>query len=71
MITAKDGQEVLVSQLHLPEAEIQARIVRLELEAKDVRRRVEHARTIADRRVLNKQLEEIKNDLEFLRECIP
>ncbi len=62
-----------MSQLyfHLPEVEMKTRIERLELDARDIRRRVEHARNIVDKRALNRQLEEIKQDLLLLRHRIP
>ena len=49
-----------MSAVYNPESDIIAEIERLELEARDIRRRVEHAHNEEDRRVLNKQLEEIK-----------
>jgi hypothetical protein len=60
-----------MSQVYNPEAEVMAQIERLELDARDVRRRVEHARTPQDKRVLNRQLEDIKRDIEFLRMRLP
>ena len=56
-----------MSQVYNPEAEVIAQIERLELDARDIRRRIDHAHTQADRRVLNKQLEEIKNDIVRLQ----
>jgi hypothetical protein len=41
------------------------------MEARDIRRRVEHVRTEADKRVLNKQLEELKTQIQFLRSRLP
>ena len=38
-----------MSQVYNPEADTMAEIERLELEVRDTRRRVEHARTEADR----------------------
>ena len=60
-----------MSQVYNPEAEIIAKIERLELDARDGRRRIEHARTIQDKRALNRQLEEIKQQIEFLRARLP
>lgn len=60
-----------MSTTYNPEAETIAEIERLELDARDTRRRVEHVRTQDDRRVLNKQLAEIKHRIEFLRRSIP
>ncbi|HEX4795834.1 MAG TPA: hypothetical protein VH370_18750 [Humisphaera sp.] len=56
-----------MSTVYNPEAEVIAQIERLELDARDIRRRIDHAHTQADRRVLNKQLEEIKNDIVRLQ----
>ena len=63
--------EVLVSQVYNPEADIIARIERLELDARDGRRRIEHAHTPQDKRALNRQLEEIKQQIDFLRTRVP
>lgn len=60
-----------MSQVYNPESDTVAEIERLELEARDHRRRVEHARTEADKRVLNRQLEELKQQIEFLRNRLP
>jgi predicted nucleic acid-binding Zn-ribbon protein len=56
-----------MSTVYNPEAEVIAQIERLELEVRDVRRRIEHARSEADKRVLNKQIEELMSEIEFLR----
>ena len=56
-----------MSQVYNPESETVATIERLELEARDIRRRVEHARTEADKRVLNRQLQELKDQIDHLR----
>ena len=60
-----------MSHVYNPESETVAEIERLELEARDVRRRVEHARTEEDKRVLDRQLEELKDQIEFLRSRLP
>ena len=60
-----------MSAIYNPEADVIAEIERLELEVRDTRRRVEHARTEADKRVLNRQLEELKDQIEFLRSRLP
>jgi hypothetical protein len=60
-----------MSAVYNPESDIIAEIERLELEARDIRRRVEHAHTEEDKRVLNKQLEEIKSDIDRLRAKLP
>jgi hypothetical protein len=60
-----------MSHVYNPESDTVAEIERLELEVRDVRRRVEHAHTEADKRVLNKQLNELKEQIEFLRSKVP
>ena len=60
-----------MSQVYNPESEISARIERLELDARSIRRRVEHARTEADKRVLNRQLQEIKEQIQYLQARMP
>jgi hypothetical protein len=60
-----------MSHVYNPESETVAEIERLEIEARDIRRRVEHAHTEADKRVLNKQLEELKVQIQFLRNRLP
>ena len=53
-----------------PESEIIARIESLELEARDIRRRIEHAPTPEDKRVLDQQLGELATEITRLRERI-
>jgi hypothetical protein len=60
-----------MSAVYNPESEIIAEIERLELESRDIRRRVEHAHGAADKRVLNHQLEELKQQIEALRKRLP
>ena len=60
-----------MSQVYNPEADIIAEIERLELEARSVRRRVEHARTEQDKRVLNRQLQELEDQIEHLKARLP
>lgn len=60
-----------MSQVYNPEADIIAEIERLELEARSIRRRVEHARTPDDKRVLNRQLQELKEQIEHLKSRLP
>jgi peptidoglycan hydrolase CwlO-like protein len=60
-----------MSHVYNPESDTVAEIERLELEARDIRRRVEHARSEVDKRVLNRQLEELKDQIEFLRSRLP
>ena len=60
-----------MSSVYNPESDTIAEIERLELEARDIRRRVEHAHNAEDNRVLNRQLEEIKTQIEHLRSRLP
>lgn len=60
-----------MSQVYNPEADVIAEIERLELEARSIRRRVEHARNESDKRVLNRQLQELKEQIEHLRSRLP
>jgi urease accessory protein UreE len=60
-----------MSQVYNPESEQQAEIERLELEARDVRRRIERARGPHDRRVLNRQLQELEEQVQFLQARLP
>ena len=60
-----------MSSVYNPEADVMAEIERLELESRDIRKRVEHARSEADKRVLNRQLEELKQQIELLQAKLP
>ena len=60
-----------MSAVYNPESDLMAEIERLELESRDVRRRVEHARSEEDKRVLNRQLEELKQQIELLQAKLP
>lgn len=52
------------------EAEIIAEIERLELDLRMARRRIEHARTEADKRVLNQQMSEMVATMDHLRRAL-
>jgi peptidoglycan hydrolase CwlO-like protein len=56
-----------MSAVHNPEADIIAEIERMELEVRGIRRSIEHARTEADKKVLNRQLRELEEQIEHLR----
>ncbi|MEO6434731.1 MAG: hypothetical protein ABIP55_03080 [Tepidisphaeraceae bacterium] len=56
-----------MSTVYNPEADVIAQIERLELEVRSVRKRIEHARSEPDKRVLNKQIEELMSEIDFLR----
>jgi hypothetical protein len=57
-----------MSSVYNPESDTIARIEALELEVRDLRRKVEHAHSEADKKVLNKQIEELKTQIQFLRD---
>lgn len=60
-----------MSAVYNPEAEVIAQIERLELEARDLRRRNEHASQEEDKRVLSRQLKEVQEQIERLRTRLP
>jgi hypothetical protein len=60
-----------MSAVYNPEADMIAEIEQLELEARRIRRTIEHAASQEDRRVLNRQLQELKDRIYFLRQRIP
>ncbi|HEY2586706.1 MAG TPA: hypothetical protein VGI81_13155 [Tepidisphaeraceae bacterium] len=60
-----------MSHVYNPESDIIAEIERLELEARTIRRRVEHATNQDDKRVLNRQLQELKEQIEYLKGRLP
>jgi hypothetical protein len=60
-----------MSAVYNPEADVIAEIERLELEARQIRRSIEHVHGQEDRRVLNRQLQELKDVIEFLRQRLP
>jgi hypothetical protein len=52
-----------MSQVYNPESDLMAEIERMERLAAGLRRRIEHAHTAQDKRVLNRQMQEIKEDI--------
>ena len=60
-----------MSAVYNPESDLIAEIERLELESRDIRKRIEHAHSPEDKRVLNKQLEELKQQIEVLKKRLP
>jgi hypothetical protein len=60
-----------MSQVYNPEADLMEEIERLGLESREIRRRVEHARTPADKRVLNRQLHEIHDMIAHHQARLP
>ena len=60
-----------MSAVYNPEADTMAEIERLELEARQVRRRIDQARNEEDRRVLRRQLAEMTDDISRLQARLP
>ena len=60
-----------MSQVYNPEAGLIADIERLTLEARNIRRRIESAHTPQDRRVMNRQLLEIEDEIRQLQNRLP
>ena len=59
-----------MSSVYNPESDTIARIEALELEARELRRRIEHTTKKADKKVLNKQLAELTDEISFLAERV-
>jgi peptidoglycan hydrolase CwlO-like protein len=60
-----------MSTVYNPESEIVAQIERLELEARDIRRKIDYVRNDNDRRVLNRQLKELEEEITNLQAKLP
>jgi len=60
-----------LSAVYNPESDIIAEIERLELEARDMRRKIEHVHTDADRRALNRLLADVRDRIGYLRNRLP
>ena len=60
-----------MSAVYNPESDTIAEIERLEIEARDLRRKVEHAAGAEDQRVLNRLLKETEQRIELLRQRLP
>ncbi len=60
-----------MSTVYNPESEIMAQIERLEMEAKEIRRKIEHAHNENDKRVLNRQLKELGEEIALLQARLP
>jgi hypothetical protein len=60
-----------MSQVYNPEADLIAEIERLELEARELRHKIEHVRNAEDRRVMNRLLGEVRDRIGFLKRRIP
>lgn len=60
-----------MSQVYNPEAEQTQQIERLELEARDICRRIEHTRGDEDRRVMNRLLKDLEQQIRYLQSRLP
>jgi len=60
-----------MSAVYNPESDTIAEIERLEIEARDLRRRLEHAPGAEDKRVLNRLMKETEQRIELLRQRLP
>ncbi len=60
-----------MSAVYNPEADVMAEIERLELEAREIRRKIQHASAQDDKRVLNRQLKETEDQVAVLRKRLP
>ena len=60
-----------MSTVYNPESEIVAQIERLEMEAKEIRRKMEHVHNENDKRVMNRQLKELGEEISLLQARLP
>jgi hypothetical protein len=60
-----------MSQVYNPEAELIAEIEKLELKAREYRRKIEHVHNAEDRRVMNRLLGELRDRIVFLKRRLP
>ncbi len=60
-----------MSAVYNPESDLMAEIERLELEAREILRSIEHAHNAADKRVLNRQLKELYDAIVYLQARLP
>ncbi len=60
-----------MSQVYNPESDLMAEIERLELEARDLRRKIEHLVNVQDKRVMNRQLQELEEQISRLQSRLP
>ena len=60
-----------MSQVYNPESEVIAEIEKLELDAREFRRKIEHVRNAEDRRVMNRLLGELRDRITFLKRRLP
>ena len=60
-----------MSQVYNPESDLMEEIERLELEARDLRRKIEHLVNEQDKRVMNRQLNELEEQISRLQSRLP
>ena len=60
-----------MSTVYNPEAQMIEEIERLELEARNIRRKIEHVTNENDKRVMNRQLKELAEEITLLQARIP
>ena len=60
-----------MSQVYNPESDLMEEIERLELEARGLRRKIEHLANEQDRRVMNRQLHELEEQISRLQSRLP
>jgi hypothetical protein len=60
-----------MSAVYNPEADTMAEIERLEMESKQIRRRIDTSRNEEDQRVLRRQLADLKDEIARLQARLP
>jgi peptidoglycan hydrolase CwlO-like protein len=60
-----------MSTVYNPESQLIEDIERLELEARDIRRKIEHVQNENDKRVMNRQLKELSEEITLLQARLP
>jgi hypothetical protein len=60
-----------MSTVYNPESQIIEEIERLEFEARNIRRKIEHVSNESDKRVMNRQLKELSEEITLLQARLP
>lgn len=60
-----------MSTIYNPESDLMEQIERLELEARNIRRKLQQAPSPDDKRVLERQLKEVEQEVELLKAKLP
>jgi hypothetical protein len=60
-----------MSTVYNPESQIIEEIERLEFEARNIRRKIEHVSNENDKRVMNRQLKELSEEITLLQARLP